>query len=383
MSLFYTHSHYHLLRMKEMGRIYWCHSVGAFGISLAALFVPIYLLKIGFSFSDVLVYLFLSQLFCLVFQYMASISMQYIRPHHMMIIGSFWYIVLFGMLLTQNSYGWPLVLLSLAWALNRTYYWTAFHYSFSLARRHRQGGVQVAGINSLIILSTTAAPAIGGIIATIFGVNYIYSLAIIFIIFGCLPMFNKVEGPEVAKLQLNKQLIIKMRRDIFADFFNGMAGAVDQGLWPIFIFIIVTSYAGIGILSSVIAVAGIFTAIYVGRREEERGEHHYIKRGSFAYSLSSLGRGLAQNTSQIFGLNLLAGLGRSLYVTPFLNRYYTNSEGDHRLGYVTLMEMAFVTGGATLIGGLLLLSVFLSAKAVMIVGFSIAAVAITGVRLIR
>mgnify|MGYP003532890123 FL=1 len=146
---------------------------------------------------------------------------------------------------------------------------------------------------------------------------------------------------------------------------------------------IVSSYAGIGLLSAAIALSSTFVTMYVGRREESAGEKPYIRGGLATYSLTSIGRAVVQSSGQIFGLNMLGGIGRSLYVTPFLNRYYANSDGKDRLGYITLMEAAFSAGASLLIILALILSSFVSDSAVLSISLVVVAITALGVRLIR
>lgn len=179
------------------------------------------------------------------------------------------------------------------------------------------------------------------------------------------------------------QEIWDMRRDMLANAFNGMVIFAEQSVWPILVFLLVTSYAGVGLLSTVIAITSIVVTLYVGRDEERTGESHYIKRGLMTYSLTSIGRALVQNTTQVFGLNLLGGIGRSLYVTPYMNRYYTNSDGPFRLGYIMAMEGAFSIGSVIFGLGLLGLSTMFSTEAVLSIALAIVALCVAGVRLIR
>jgi len=151
--------------MHEMGKVFWCHSIGAIGVALVMLFIPIFLLWIGYSFTEVLWFLFLQQVLAALLQFPVAILFRFISPNRLMVVGSMWYVVLFGMLLTQQSHRWSLALLALVWALNRTIYWAAFHYNFGTARAHRGAGRQIAGINALIMVANTAAPAVGGVVA--------------------------------------------------------------------------------------------------------------------------------------------------------------------------------------------------------------------------
>lgn len=174
--------------MREMGRVFWCHSVGGFGVALVSIFIPIFLLKIGYSFQQVLVYLLLQHIYATLLQYPVGRAFKYVRPHHLLVVGTLSYAVLFGLLISLQAHNWPLALLALAWAINRTVYWTAFHYSFSMARAHTHAGRQIAGINALTMLSATVAPAIGGIVATIFGITYIYIAGIVLLALAIVPM---------------------------------------------------------------------------------------------------------------------------------------------------------------------------------------------------
>jgi hypothetical protein len=379
----YAHNHYHLSRMREMGRIYWCHSIGSAGISLAAIFIPIFLLKTSYSMQSVLFYLLMQQLLAAVLQYPAGYLFRYVKPHKLLVIGNLWYAVLFGLLITLPAHHWPLFWLALAWALTRTIYWAAFHYCFGMARAHKHPARQIAGINALVMFSTTAAPAIGGVAATALGIKYVYAAAIVMIGVAVAPMMWGAEGPARTVISINWHDIWTMRRDALANSFNGMVLMAETNVWPIFVFLLISSYAGVGLLSSVIATASIFVTLYVGRRQETKGESHYIKRGLGAYSLTSLGRAIAENSFQIFGLNLLGGVGRSLYMTPYMNRYYTNSDGSFRLGYITVMETSFSIGSALYTLGLLALVSVFPIKTVLAGALAFVALAAAGVRLIR
>lgn len=366
-----------------MGRIYWCHSIGGLGIFMAAIFVPIFLLKNGYSVLDVFVYLLLQQLVSLLLQYPTCRLFEYINPHHLLTIGRLSFIGFFWLLLTLQTHEWPLVYIAFFWALNRTMYWAALHYVFGLSRAKKHAGMQVAKMNALAVLGSTIAPAIGGVIASLFGIDYTYAAAILLILASVVPLINAPETIPRAKLKISWQHLNEMRRDALANAFNGMVVSAEQSIWPMFVSLIVVSYAGIGILSSVIAAASIIVMMYVGRNEEVRGEKHYIKEGLTTYSLTSIGRAVATSSAQVAGLNLFAGIGRALYLPAFMNRYYSNSDGANRLGYITIMEMAFSVGSVAYLLSLIILLAFFPASTVLSIGLVAVAFFVIGVRLIR
>lgn len=383
MSFTHIHHHYHLLRMTEMRRIYWCHSIGAIGVSLAAIFVPIFLLKSGYSFQSVLIFLVLQQLFALVLQLPISRFATHLQPHHLLALGKAWYVVFFALLATLNEYNWPLAILALAWALNRTCYWTAFHYCFASARAHKRSSIQIARLTAFNMIATTLAPAIGGITATVFGITYVYVFAAATLVISVLPVLFSTNGPKPPRLRLSWRLVRTARRDMLANAFNGIVVTAEMSVWPLFVYLLVSSYAGIGALSSIIAVISAIVTLYVGKKTKKAHGRQFIRRGLVTHSLTNIGRSLAENTAQVFGLNVLGGIGRSLYVTPYMNRYYHNSDGSQRFAYITLMETALPIGALLYLGSLTLLSLFLPDHAVLSIGLIIVAAGTLGVRLIR
>lgn len=366
-----------------MGKIYWCHALGNLASGLVSVFIPVFLLKSGYDFQTVIAYLCIQQVFAAVLQPMAGHLFAYIRPHHLLAVGQACSVVLFALLATLDSHHWSLLWIALFWAGNRTIYWSAFHYLFSSARSRRRANHQISRMNALSMIATMAAPAAGGLLATHIGINYVYGLSIGLFILALTPILTDPDGPSKLKISMPWHKIQAMRRDALASGCSGIIIATELGVWPLFIYLIVMSYAGIGLLTSAIALASVVVTLYVGHREGKRTTRRNFERGLTVYSIASVVRALAQTSFHVFGLNLAGGVGRSLYVTPYMNRYYTNSDGEHRLGYITVMETMCSTFAAAFFFVLLLLSLLFAAKTALIAGLAITAFASLGVRQIR
>jgi hypothetical protein len=374
---------YHLPRLKEMGRIYWCHSIGGIAFSLATIFIPIYLINSGVSIQGVLLFMMAKFGLAAVFQYPIAKIMTKVRPHQMFVIGGGFTVIYFLLLASIEPSASNLAVIAIFWSLHHSIYWQAFHYVFGLSRAHEHSNRQIAKLDALVILTATIAPALGGVIATMFGISYTYLGAVILYIISILPMISKDDGPPAASLKLTREHLKKMKRDLFANFCAGTTQAAEAFIWPLFVFLVVSSYAGVGILSSIIAFASMLVTLYVGRKSDLKGEKPYINHGIFAYSLTNIGRLAAQNSAHIFGLNLLAGLGQSLFHSPYLSRYYHNSDGPERNGYIVAMEAMHGMGFVAITGVLFILSFFMSLKLVLSVGLATIAITAIGRRLIR
>ena len=132
-----------------------------------------------------------------------------------------------------------------------------------------------------------------------------------------------------------------------------------------------------------VVLSAIGVSLYVGRREEQRGRHHYIREGVLLTSISDVFRLLAQNATHVFGINLFGGIGNSLYYTPFFTKYYDHADEEPRLEYITAMEMAHELAWGLFFLLAFALSFFLSPTAVLLVCIGIAAPFNFGIRSIR
>ena len=207
MSYLPLHSHYHLLRMREMGRIYWCHSLAAIGSYLILIFVPIFLLKIGYRFREVLSISCCSNSVVSSLQYPVARLFKYLRQSFIgnrpaMFRGFIWPITnsrksALATLFTSPSLG-----------LESYHLLGCLSLCFAEARAHKHSGRQVAGLTALSTFGATIAPAVGGIIASSLGIHYVYGAAILILVIAFLPLIAKVEGPPKTGFHISRGEIL-------------------------------------------------------------------------------------------------------------------------------------------------------------------------------
>jgi hypothetical protein len=192
-------------------------------------------------------------------------------------------------------------------------------------------------------------------------------------------------GPELVKKQPFRVRDVPWRK-VWPDLVANACSEVDESIafstWPLLIFFVVPSYVGVGVLSSMMVIASIIIALYVGRRQLG-GMTGYLKNGVNVVAFTNALRLAAQSVGSIAGINFFYGVGQALIATPFYSRYYHNAERAPLLPYVYAMNMVCAVGDVLLFGFLLLLSLMVSVKVVLAVGLIIAIPASYAIRLIR
>lgn len=370
-SRFY-HGHFHFSKTGEIGRLLWAHVFSQIGSALVTIFVPIFLLNTGFSLFDVFLYLSMQGMFSVPLQFVAAWLVSLAGANRMMTVGIVLHIGFFVLLITLPQYHWPLALLALAWAAHRSTYWCAFHANFSKARIHTKTGRQISLVQVIKMLAAGLAPAVGGVIASRFGINWSYGAALGLQAISLVPL---VSASEITVLRPPKFRSLHLRAispDLVASAGYSITTMAETIVWPIFVFTLISSYAGVGILSSVIAVASILAVLYVGRREAVRGERHYLKQGLTLAGVSDALRLLAANALHVLGINFLGGIGNALYSTPYLTRYYQHADEEPRVEYISAMEMAHEIAWAFYFLLLAGLTLILPPEVVLLFGIALA-----------
>ncbi len=234
-----------------------------------------------------------------------------------------------------------------------------------------------------MLLAYGLAPVFGGAIATQFGIFMLYVLAMVLFVSASIPLFG---GQEIIKRESFDLRLIKWRRvrkDLVANAGSEVDDSIGAFIWPLFIFLIVPSYVGVGILSSVSVIASMLIAFYVGHREASKGERGYLNRGTFTITSMNVLRVFTQSAPQIAGVNFINGLGRALLTTSYDSRYYQNAEREPLLPYVYLMLTICAVGDFIVFGILWIISLFAPIGVVVAVGLILAVPASYLIRLIR
>lgn len=361
------HTHYHFSRMGELGKMYWAHAISNIGWGLFSVFIPIYLYTLGHQISDILLFYALTGLFGLCLLYPGLKLTGLIGANRTLAVGLLVNIVMILLLVTLPTYHWPLWLIALAWSADRGFYWPPFHANFSKARVKGKGGAQVGVLFALIALGSGLAPAIGGIIASAFGIALVYGIAVGAVAISVLPL---LKGEDVITHRKASFRALNFRRiwpDMFANFSHSFMSLSELVIWPLLVFFLIPSYAGVGLLSSVMVISSILISLYVGRRQQ-RGSRHYLKEGDAVMLVANSLRVAAGNAGQVAGVNLIAGMGHSLVSTPYLSKYYDHADEEPRLAYVAAMETMYALGQTVYFGLLFGLALLLPGQTVLVIG---------------
>jgi MFS family permease len=374
---------YHLPRLTELPRLFTTHALTTFARGAGAIFIPIYLYKLGYSIEAILV-LFIVQYMCEVPVRLASPKLiQKFGSNHAIAFGCVMNIIYYLLLATLKTEHWPLLLLSISGSF-LSIYWMGFHPVFARELLHRKSGRIVGILNAMVLVISALAPAIGGLVATLAGAKILYFMVVaIYAVAGIIIVIGK-EPYRSHTFSLSSIKFKTIRRDLFANSCYGVINNGIEGLvWPMFLYLLIPSFVAIGVLTSLVTIVSSAISLYVGSGEEKHGVAGYMRTGIGFYATSNVGRLIAWSLFSVFGANFTSGIGRAFMQTSYSTRYYENASSYPSLEYVSVMESAISLGMAFFYTILLIGAAFVDIKSILIFGLITSLPISMGVTLIK
>ena len=366
----------------ELSEIYVSMMFRGLSISLTGLFIPLYMLRLGYGVTDVAfvaMFYFFARAAC--FDLLAAYAVARIGPKHTMIIGNILLITSTSMFLTLGQIHWPIAVLGFVWGGSASFFFIPFHVDFSKIKHKEHGGKELGYVNIMEKLGFAIGPVAGGIIATVFGAQYIFLLATLLLIIGLIPLFQSGEPVRKRqKLDWQGLDVAKLKYDFMSYGALGIENTLCIFLWPLYlgVFVLVGSaaYARLGALSSVSVLASILSAYAIGKVIDNRKGRNLLRISATLNALVHVGRVFVRSYIPAVGTNLANETITAGYRMPYIKGMYDAADDlpGYRIVYITSMEwFGSLMKGVTW-ALIAILSLGISTHMVMVVGFGIAGI---------
>jgi MFS family permease len=367
----------------ELSEIYVSMIFRGLSISLTGLFVPLYMLRLGYGATDVLLipmFYFIAR--ALAFDVLSAYSVAKYGPKHTILLGNLMLIASTALFLTLESISWPLWLLGATWGASASFFFIPFHVDFSKIKHSDHGGKELGYVNVMEKLGFAIGPMIGGIIATVFGAQYIFLFATALLIIGTVPLFTTSE-PVRSNQRLDWRGLDITHH--VRDFLSYTALAVENTIcvfvWPLYLGLFVlagtTAYAKLGALSAISVIASVLAALIIGKLIDRRKGRLLLRVSATVNALLHLVRTQIVSYPTAVGLNIANEAVTIGYRMPYHKGLYDAADGlpGHRIVYIASLELFGSVLKATMYGILVLVSTITTDHLTTSIAFGIAAIA--------
>lgn len=375
----------HLLR-REVTELFLTVSVKFFAISMIAIFEPIYFYTLGFSLQQILLFYFLVYVgYFFVAPLGGKFAVRLGFEHSI----AYAFGVIFAILLSYYlipSYPimfWGVIPLIV---LYKSLFWVSYHANFSHYGDKKSFGKEVGFISSVLSLTTIVGPLVGGYVLGWFGYPVLFVIVSLLLLVALLPMFSTRE--QFVKGSFSywasmKYFFSKTQRRVVLSMLGLSTEITDGVVWPIFMFVIVESFANLGIVSAIGSVAATAIVLFMGRIADIRRKDHLMRVLAPFFAIGQLVRLFVAMPLPVALANMYSKTVRSAFDVLFVSSRYDVARRSGSVRTAVFVEQAYSITKVLLVGVVLLISFLWPALNLFAVSFIVSAVLVLSFLFIR
>ncbi|MFH1430124.1 MAG: MFS transporter [Candidatus Uhrbacteria bacterium] len=314
MQLFHLHYTLRRLLRSDLRRFdfaIWTHT---FGQSLVSIFVPIFLLRLGYSIESVIWFFIIYNAIDVPLNLVARWMVWRIGAIRTIMVGLVFEVLFFVLLFSLGSGNWPLlIIIAAAAAAFDVCYWVAHIYFFM---RVSPNNDNVSGDTSMLeIMRSVAgilAPAIGAMLFIFIGQRTLIAVSAVIISASILPLLSirhtsdrPAHRPKTIRVFFTS--LHDARAQIVRALFS-VHGAAEGVIWPLFIYMTFTTIESVALVPIIVSLTTIVFMYIAGRME------HRWRTASVVIGAASI--------AVVWGLRLVVDNTIFYYVSIFLVGFF-------------------------------------------------------------
>lgn len=367
----------------ELSEIYVSMMFRSLALSLTGIFVPLYMLKLGYTVHDIIILIACYFGFrAILFDLLSGFLVAKIGPKHTIICSYLLLIISTGLFLTLPNMHWPLWLVGGIWGGTSSLFCIPFHVDFSKIKHKAHGGKELGYVKIMEKFGGVIGPLIGGVVASLWGGQYIFIVAIGMLLIGGAPLLKTSEPVATGqKLHFRTLNLRKIKWDIISFMGFGIELTISGSIWPLYLGTTVlasgAAYAKLGALASISVLAAMITAYAIGKLIDNYHGRPLLRAGAIANALIHLFRPFVMTYPIALGTNIANEGVTVAYNMPYTKGMYDAADElpGHRIVYFVIMEMTSSIAKTVVWVGLAFLTTFYTDYTVLNIGFLIGAAA--------
>jgi MFS family permease len=291
---------------RELKEVYSNQIIETFGLFLICIFIPAYLLEIGYSLAEAaafaLVQLLVSAALC---SLSARIDAR-IGVKHTILIRAPILISHLAMVMNIESlpgFYWPAVILG---GLSISLYWVSFNIEYVNASDRIRKGEEAGLLYGLPYMAAVIGPLAGAAVLTLLGFHWLFAISVGIIFLSVVPLFLSSDY-RVDMFRLRNISLLMDRRRALYYFMLGIIVSVDFVFWSLHVFINY-GFISLGIAAALMGMGMIIFTLLVGHASNTtRGRKRVTRIGAFLCAGLWFMRFLADSELEFMFLSLIGG----------------------------------------------------------------------------
>lgn len=350
---------------EELKEVYLNLAIDSFALALIGVFIPIYILRLGFDLNLTILFILVTWLTIAFFSPLAASISSVIGVKHTILARLPLQVLYLFLLVTipktiglltgyENVYVLGIAFLG---GIADSLYWTSLNSEFVKNVDKLHQNEQIGGLFVAARIGSLLAPVAGALILDTLGFDMLFSIVILLITSSVIPLFRSGDYKGTFKLKIDILGIRKERRLGLALFLQGMTNASEALMWPLYIFFTFGEVLFVGAASTASGIGVAVLTLSVGKMAARFNRKKMIKIGGVAYACLWFLRPFGSTPLEIMLLSFTGGMLLVLINIPLFS-IFSDFASENILGRVVFRELWLNTGRVVLLFILLFVTSF-------------------------
>lgn len=322
-------------------------------LAMVQIFEPIYLYSIGYDLQDIMFFYLITYL---LYIFIIPLGGKFARLKGYelgIFIGSVLFIAYYVGLFFVASIPWLFYVVPVIIALQKSFYWPAYHADFASFTDDQEEGKQISSLTVASSLVFILGPAIAGFIIMQWGYGALFTFASLLFLTSNIPTLitkEKFEPHDFSYKDSYKRLFNKKNRKEFLAYTGFGEELIVLVVWPVYISLIITDILDLGLVVALATLITTAITLYIGKLSDITDKRKILGIGSAFYSLAWFIRLFINNTFGVFFVDTMSRLGKNTIAVPLTAITYEKAQDsgmDKRkrvMDRILFFEMGLVIG---------------------------------------
>ncbi|NQU98245.1 MFS transporter [Candidatus Woesearchaeota archaeon] len=336
------HSIHYFNLKSELHELYFSISLRTFAIMLINIFVPIYLIKLGYTFQTVLWFFTIFAFTHAVTSFPAAKISSNIGLKHTILISVpfliLYYFLLYSVQFVQ-SLGIPIITIAVFGGVSNALFWIGHHTHFAEYSHEGKIGKELGTVKILISIFTAIGPVIGGLLLTFFSFNVVFLIVCGLLVLSVIPLLMSEDKHEAFRFSLEDFRNIFKTRDIIGNAGCGIEGSIQQIIWPVFIFFFILDqeFTTLGTISSLSLLFSLIITYMIANNVDKK-PNFMNDIGAIINSCVWILKTFVRTSFQVLMIDSVSGMSRTTQNISFNKICYDKAKKTSTLQYIVLRE---------------------------------------------
>jgi len=327
----------------EIHEVYIHSFLFRFATSLISIFIPLYILDIGFAPIYAITFYIVYDLTMLVFSVPFAYLAARIGYKRVALLSSILWLSFYLFLRVVETYP-ALYLAAVIGGMGFNLYWIGMNPEVAESSHEDRTDKESGFFFSMPSLANIVSPFVGGLILALLGFSSLFVLATVMIGVSFVPFLFSREHRGGMELGYSDFVSKEYLDDFLTYFFDGLQSVGHIVIWPLYIAVVIGGSVNIGSVGSLLALGGALSSIFVGKLSQRYGRNKVLFYGPSCLALVVVSMALTGSVAVAFLVSLLHGLFHNTLTVPIYGSAIDRSEESDVLEYFTFREVALTLG---------------------------------------